>query len=495
MESGSRGEDRATTRAAPTGVFRVGGQADAPAALEAVSKPLDLRLPGVKPLVLAGFTAGRGGLKPRPAKDEVLQWLLVRCLWFLLALGLGVGTTAGAQASQNSCLDCHSQLPPPLQVKPEEYSQSIHGEKGLTCVSCHGGDASSSDMARAMSVAAGFRGQLRRGQIPQLCASCHANATYMRGFDPSLPTDQYSKYLTSVHGHLLAKGDTNVAVCTDCHGVHDIRPPSDPRSSVYPLNVPGTCARCHANAETMKAYKIPTDQYASYTASVHYEDLVKNGDLSAPTCVTCHGAHGATPPGVSSVVNVCSTCHVFQAQLFGKSPHGPAFAAAGLPGCVTCHSNHRIVQPSDAFIGTGQGAVCRNCHSSGDAGYAAAGQIHASLTRLQAAIDRSSALLARAESSGMEVDPAKLELSEASDDLTKARVAVHDFSVPAVERETQAGMAVAQKTYAAGVAALAERDYRRKGLGISLAVIVLVIVGLSLLIKSLEAGNSQEAKK
>ncbi len=416
---------------------------------------------------------------------------------FLLALVLGMAapTTARAQAAKNSCLDCHSQLPPPLQVKPEEYNQSIHAEKGLTCVSCHGGDATKADMTAAMSAAAGFRGHVNRTGIPKLCASCHANATYMRGFDPSLPTDQYSKYLTSVHGHLLAKGDTNVAVCTDCHGVHDVRSPSDPRSSVYPLNVPGTCARCHANAETMKAYKIPTDQYASYTASVHYEDLVKNGDLSAPTCVTCHGAHGATPPGVSSVVNVCSTCHVFQAQLFDKSPHARAFLAAGLPGCVTCHSNHRILQPTDAFLGTGKGSVCVNCHAPGDPGYTAAAQIHSSLTALQASIDRSSAILARAGSSGMEVGPAELELSGARDDLTKARVGVHNFSAPAVEKETQAGMGVAQKTYQAGVAALAERDYRRKGLGISLGVIVLVVVSLWLLIRSIESRNSLEAKK
>jgi hypothetical protein len=416
---------------------------------------------------------------------------------FLLSLTfcLAFSPAARAQAAKNSCLDCHSQLPPPLQVKPGTFAHIIHAQKGLTCVSCHGGDASSDDMTRAMSPAAGFRGHIDRRQVPKLCAGCHANATYMRGFNPSLTTDQYSKYLTSVHGKRLAKGDTKVAVCTDCHGLHDIRPPNDPRSSVYPLNIPKTCAHCHANAEYMKPYKIPTDQYASYTASVHYKDLTVNGDLSAPTCVTCHGAHGATPPGVTSVVNVCSTCHVFQAQLFDKSPHKQAFAAMDLPGCVVCHSNHRIVHPTDAFIGTGKGAVCTNCHSQGDPGYVAAAKIHKDLNDLQASVDRSAAILARAESSGMEVGAAKLELSQARDNLTKARVAVHNFQVPPVEKEIQAGMGITHKTYQAGLKALAERDYRRKGLAIALIVIVFVVAGLGLFIRNMELRNSQEGKQ
>jgi hypothetical protein len=416
-----------------------------------------------------------------------------------LALCLSFAPPARAQAAgtqtKNSCLDCHRQLPQPVHVNPAAFAAGIHAQKGILCANCHGGDPTTDDMARAMSPAAGFKGHIDRRQVPKLCSSCHSNAAYMRGFDPSLRTDQYSQYLTSIHGQRLAKGDTKVAVCTDCHGLHNIRAAKDPSSSVYPLNVAKTCAHCHADANYMKPYGIPTDQYASYTASVHYEDLTVRGDLSAPTCATCHGNHGAAPPGVSSVVNVCSTCHVFQAQLFDKSPHKSAFDAAKLPGCVVCHSNHRIVHPTDAFIGTGKGAVCTNCHSQGDPGYVAAAKIHKDLNDLQASVDRSAAILARAESSGMEVGAAKLELSQARDNLTKARVAVHNFQVPPVEKEIQAGMGITHKTYQAGLKALAERDYRRKGLAIALIVIVFVVAGLGLFIRNMELRNSQEGKQ
>lgn len=427
------------------------------------------------------------------AKVEKTRRPLPAILWllplFTTAFCLLASPSARSQAVKNSCLECHSKLDPPYQVKAEVFAGSIHAEKGLTCVSCHGGNASTTDMMQAMSPAAGFKGPIDRKQIPAFCASCHSNASYMRGFDPSLRTDQYSQYQTSVHGQLLAKGDTRVAVCTDCHGVHDIHAPSEPQARVYPLNVAKTCATCHANAVYMKPYKIPTDQYASYMASVHYEALTQ-GDLSAPTCITCHGSHGASPPGVTSVVNVCATCHVFQAQLFDQSPHKQAFATMNLPGCVVCHSNHRIVEPTDAFVGTGAGAVCVKCHAQGDPGYLAAAKMHDGLTKLAASIDRSNATLQEAQNSGVEVGPALLELSEARDNLTKARVDVHTFNPAPVEKDVEGGIGVTQKTYQAGVAALRERDYRRKGLGVSLIVIFAVVVGFGLLIKKMESTGS-----
>ena len=420
-------------------------------------------------------------------RDSRSAGVLACCLVFLLYL-LCLFPAARAQ-TKSTCLDCHSALDPPLRVTPEQFAQDIHAQKGLTCASCHGGDLTSQDPSLAMGRAASFRGKIARAQIPALCAHCHSDAAYLRQFNPSLRTDQYSQYLTSVHGKRLAHGDAKVAVCTDCHGVHDLRPASDPRSKVHPLNVADTCARCHSNTDYMKGYPIKTDQYAGYAASVHHEAMVVRGDLSAPTCTTCHGNHGAAPPGVGSVVFVCSTCHVFQAQLFDTSPHKAPFSAMGLPGCVTCHSNHRIVHPSDAMIGAGKDSVCLNCHSSGDPGYQTAEKIHQQLSSLQSAITKADELLDQAERSGMEVSQAKLDQAQARDALTKASVTIHSLQVTRVDEDVQAGLKVAEKDYQAGLAALAERDYRRKGLAISLVIIVGVLVGLRLFIRQLESAN------
>lgn len=389
--------------------------------------------------------------------------------------------------SKNSCLDCHSTLPDPLGVTAEKFSQDIHAQKGLTCASCHGGDPTNDDADKAMSRKAGWKGKPDRKQIPQLCGSCHSDPDYIRRFNPGLRTDQLSQYKTSMHGKRLAAGDDKVAVCTDCHSVHDLRAPSDPRSTVNPVNVANTCAHCHADAAYMSSYKIPTNQFAEYSRSVHHDALAVRGDLSAPTCTTCHGNHGATPPGVASVANVCSSCHVFQAQLFDSSPHKEAFASAGLPGCVTCHSNHGIVHPSDELIGTGAKAICTQCHTEGDAGLVAAAKMKQHLTLLSESISRADQILGEAERSGMEVSQAKLDLTQARDTLTKARVTIHSFNTARVEAEIQPGLAIAAKDYQAGEKALTERNYRRMGLGISLVAIVLVLVGLRLYIKQIES--------
>ena len=393
--------------------------------------------------------------------------------------------SAWAQAP-NTCLVCHSALDPPFQVTEEQFSHDIHSQKGLTCASCHGGDPTKADMD-AMSKATGFRGHIERSRIPELCGHCHSDGAFMRQYNPSLRTDQLAQYKTSVHGQRLAKGDTKVAVCIDCHGVHDLRSASDPSSKVNPLNIALTCSRCHSDAAYMKPYKIPTDQFAKYSLSVHHQAMAVRGDLSAPTCSTCHGNHGAAPPGVGSVQSVCSTCHVFQSQMYEKSSHKAAFQAAGLPGCVVCHSNHDVRHPTDAKLGTGPDAVCMQCHTPGDACDQARAKMLADLTQLDEAIKNANKELGLAESSGMEVSEARLAQDQAQDSLTKARVAIHAFQLPLLEQDIQAGLKIAAADLQAGKDALKERNYRRWGLGVSVIIILIVLLGLRLYLREIEA--------
>ncbi len=411
-----------------------------------------------------------------------------RIVLLLAALVVRAATVNGQ--TPNTCLDCHGALDPPLQVTEQQFANDIHSQKGLSCASCHGGDPARADM-EAMSKTAGFRGKISRKDIPGLCGGCHSDAAFMRKYNPSLRTDQFSQYKTSVHGTLFTKGDTKVAVCIDCHGVHDLRPASDTRSKVNPLNVASTCSRCHSDAAYMKGYGIPTDQFAKYGTSVHHEAMTARGDLSAPTCTTCHGNHGAAPPGVGTVQNVCSTCHVFQAEMYEKSSHKGAFQAAGLPGCVVCHSNHGIAHPTDAKLATGPEGVCMQCHAPGDDCDQARDKILADLTRLDDAIKTANSVVSVAESSGMEVSQARLDQDQARDALTKARVTIHSFRQDLMDQDINEGLKIAAKNLQAGQAALAERDFRRKGLGVALIFIFGVVLGLFFYIRKIEQSNSK----
>jgi len=408
--------------------------------------------------------------------------------FLLLALLLFGGRTF-AQA-QNTCLVCHGAMDPPLQVSEQQFASDVHAQKGLTCASCHGGDPTKADM-EAMSKAAKFRGKIERKDVPELCGRCHSDAGFMRQYNPSLRTDQLSQYRTSVHGKLFAKGDTKVAVCVDCHSVHGLRPASDTRSKVHPLNIAQTCSRCHADAAYMKGYAIPTDQFAKYGTSVHHDALAVRGDISAPTCTTCHGNHGAAPPGVDSVQNVCSKCHVFQDQMFEKSTHKAAFQSAGLPGCVVCHSNHGITHPTDVKLDAGAEAVCMKCHKPGDICDQQRAAMLNGLKKLDDAVQAADKVLSVAESSGMEVSQARMDQDQARDALTKARVTIHSFKPELVEQDVQEGVKIATKNLQAGQTALAERDYRRKGLGLSLVFILVTVLGLFLYIRQIERPSAE----
>lgn len=410
---------------------------------------------------------------------------IIACALGVVMMLCGLSILSAAPP-KDSCVSCHSQLPGDFGKPAKLFSEDIHHQQGLGCADCHGGNPNDDSM-NAMSPAKGFRGVPSKAQIPAFCGRCHSDPSYMRKFNPGLRTDQVSEYFTSVHGKRLKQGDSKVAVCVDCHSVHNIRAVTDTRAPVYPTHVAETCAHCHADANYMKGYKIPTNQYKLYKKSVHAAAM-ENGDTSAPTCTTCHGNHGATPPGVSSVANVCGTCHAMNQQLFEKSPHGPAFARMGLPGCVQCHSNHEILSPKDSWVGTGSKAICVTCHVGGDNGYKTAQQISAGLDKLKATYQKADDVLNKAEKSGMEVSSARVEMTNAHSDLIKARVTVHSFNAADVLKITNQGTATASKAYEDGVDALKESDYRRKGLAIALIAIVIAISGLYFKIRRMERG-------
>ncbi len=414
------------------------------------------------------------------------------CLAALLML-LALTSTVSAQ-KKSSCIECHIKLEDTRLSAPAKlFDNDMHRGRGLSCNDCHGGDPNADTKEAAKDPSKGYLGKPKTLDIPAYCGKCHSDANLMKRFNPPLRVDQEREYYTSVHGRLLKeKGETRVATCISCHSVHGIRSPSDPLSSVYPSNVAETCAKCHASADYMKPFGIPSDQFANYKTSVHAKALYDKQDLSAPTCNDCHGNHGATPPGIASVANVCGQCHARQAELFQTSPHKKAFDDKQLGECITCHSNHAIPKPGDAMIGTQQGALCINCHTSGDKGFVAAGMMRSRIDELIASIDKSQAILTQAERKGMEVSKPKFELKGATDALTHARVLIHSSNSAEVEKVVGPGLDVANKGYQAGLGALAELSFRRKGLAVSLVFILFLAVLVWLKIRQIE-GRRQSA--
>ena len=368
-----------------------------------------------------------------------------------------------ASSAAGRCGVCH----PSERV---QFERSRHAEEGVRCVSCHGG----SDRSLEQSVAhgAGFTGRPRRADNPRLCASCHSDQEQMRPYD--LPVDQHALYQTSGHGRRLARGDTRVAVCSDCHGAHDILPPTDPASRVFRTNLPKTCLACHGDSVRMARGGGRADDSRTYLQSVHGIELLDRGNPRAPTCVNCHGVHGAAPPGAGDVDKVCGHCHTAERRYFAAGPHLAGMVKAGLPECVSCHGNHAIEAAQPARLA----AVCAQCHG--------AGSMQATLgtkmwTEVQAAatqIEQAATLITTADAIPIQTEDYRARLEEARTYLREALPAAH-----AVDEQTVAGLTTRARAVGAEVASeiygkLGHLQARKVGLVVFWFYLALTVVVL-----------------
>jgi len=423
------------------------------------------------------------------------SWLAVS---FLILAGAASSSPQGAKPAaraaetpkqDSSCIGCHKQLSE-AALEPTRHLDDIHFQRGLSCHDCHGGDPTKGgedDPSAAHDERKGWKGRPTRLQIPNFCAKCHADAAYMKTFNPAIRVDQLSEYRTSLHGKRNAAGDDKTAVCVDCHGVHGIRAIKDPRSKVHPTQVADTCAHCHNDAALMAKYDLPTNQPTAYKTSVHARALYDKGDLSAPTCNDCHGSHGAAPPGLSSVAQVCGSCHTREGSLYReteKKKKGLNLTPA--IQCVTCHDNHAVQRPTDDMLGIGPKSVCTNCHTPDMPQYKAAESMGAALRALNTRLGEAHSLIDRAERAGMEVSADRFALRTGQDHLVEARVLVHAFDQDRFMGAVKEGMTSAEAGVTAAERAFAELRQRRTGLVVSLVVIAGVIVGLVLKLREIE---------
>ncbi len=251
-----------------------------------------------------------------------------------LLLCLGVAAAAAdEELSNDTCLACHGiedfagPEGQPLYVSGDTFGASVHGT--LPCTACHADISTVPHEEKPQHVG------------PQACAVCHS--------------DVVDTYETSIHGRARAKGETDAATCTSCHGPpHALRKVTDPGSPVYALNLPRTCGKCHGDAALAKRHNIPVvDAYQLYMDSIHGRALTRSGLLVAANCSSCHGSHGILPPEDpkskvhrTTIPETCGACHAGVEAAYYKGVHGQALKAGRLkaPVCIDCHTAHQIAR-------------------------------------------------------------------------------------------------------------------------------------------------------
>jgi len=385
---------------------------------------------------------------------------------------------------ENTCITCHEGLGGRSEQITADWSESVHARQGVGCVSCHGGDPTKADAGEAMSPEAGFLGPLPKEQIPGLCGSCHTRVDLMRPFD--LPTDQLDQYWQSQHGQALLEGDPNVATCFDCHDQHLVQKVSDPASQVYPTNEPEMCAGCHADEALMGSYGIASDQYGLYQKSVHGVAMLENQDLRAPTCSTCHGKHGAAPPGYEQVANVCGQCHAKTEEYYLQGAHKAGMTGQAAPECVTCHGQHDVPRPTrDLFVGTDD-RHCGMCHAPGSTTAGQVDAIYQSLTAADTAYEEAEATIAMATEQRLIMAEQEELLHQANTPLVESRALQHNVIVEEIQAKAEESIALSNQALASAEEALQGLDTRRLGMIIALAFILITVVALVLIKRELD---------
>jgi formate dehydrogenase gamma subunit len=136
----------------------------------------------------------------------------------------------------STCGRCHKGV-------EADFWEGIHGQlvkRGETdapvCTHCHGehGIISPSDPRSPVS---------RSRVAEETCAPCHESTVLNEKY--GLPAGRLTSFIDSYHGLKSRAGDTHVANCASCHGVHRILPSTDPTSTIYPANLQATCGECH----------------------------------------------------------------------------------------------------------------------------------------------------------------------------------------------------------------------------------------------------------
>lgn len=305
----------------------------------------------------------------RPRRQH-LKWFRTMAFACLL-LAASAASTNAAPGDNSTCLGCHSnpglttQLPSgetlPLTVDPMVYNASVHGAAGMQCTACHTNIQGYPHPPLTAKDRRDF--QMERYQQ---CRTCHP--------------DQYKDSLDSNHARELAAGNRNAAICTDCHGAHDIKKPDQPRQKIS-----DNCQKCHSTI------------HEQYVGSVHGAALMDTSNPDVPVCTDCHGAHSQEDPTTAAFrlksPDICGECHANAALMKKYSISTDVFNTyvADFHGttvtlfekqhpdqetnkavCTDCHGIHDIMQvnaTNASVVKENLLTTCRRCHPDATANF------------------------------------------------------------------------------------------------------------------------------
>jgi cytochrome b subunit of formate dehydrogenase len=261
-----------------------------------------------------------------------------------------------------NCATCHEDI-------DKQYATSIHGVSramgssgAATCKDCHGHH----DILPVKHPAS----PVFKLNLPQTCAKCHSNPGLTHEYRMKYP-EAPAQYAESIHGRALLKMGLIVAPsCNDCHGVHNIKRTVDRSAPINHANIAKTCGKCHVGVEKIYNQSVHGQILAkgesrgpvcSDCHSAHQIESPEGGhfkkSVSDERCGGCHQ---------DRLKHYRETYHG-KAMALGRPNVAPAVAA-----CYDCHGHHDVLPPSNPASHLSQANIvetCRQCHPKANANF------------------------------------------------------------------------------------------------------------------------------
>ncbi len=295
------------------------------------------------------------------------------------SIGVDAGKFHASVHGSLACTNCHADIKgyphpdQPAAVQCETchadeaagLSGSVHAKAGEqspqgtpnACLTCHGNQHEIVPKTNPNSPVYPLN-------IPKTCGACHANADMAKRYGLN---NVYATYIDSIHGFAIGREGLLVAAnCTSCHGSHKILSHSDPQSSTYRTNIPGTCGTCHVGINEQ------------YQQGVHGK-AVAAGNKDAPVCTDCHTAHGILEPTSADFrmqsTPVCGNCHRDKFSTYRDTFHSQLGLLGGYvetARCWDCHEAHDVLpasDPSSPIAKANLVKTCGRCHAGANASF------------------------------------------------------------------------------------------------------------------------------
>ena len=341
-------------------------------------------------------------------RKQVLLGLVVAFLAVATALSTGWAADLGLSEEAQACLGCHGErgLSVTFQngerldvhIDGSKFKASMH--QSLNCSACHAEFSAQEHPERSFRSRAQYS-----AKASAVCRQCHAESQLKK---------------SPVHATLMAK-ENKAPVCTSCHNPHTVTSIAGARTFVSETE---HCMRCHQHAmgielrngekvslkvdaaalagsvhaklgcfdchfgfsssqhpkrnfNTPRDFSISQaeacrrchfDKYTKTLESIHYA-ILSQGNLNAPVCTDCHGAHTVVQARADKLKSSkrCGRCHQQIFKTYTESIHGTALIQENntdVPICTDCHTAHSIQGAHTQDYRDKVPEICGQCHGN-----------------------------------------------------------------------------------------------------------------------------------